>query len=213
MILYHFPTSPFARRVRLALALKGLTAELRDARAIPEHRAEVNRLNPTHTVPVLVDDERVTVDSTAICHYLERKQPLPPLWPAGIAGAEAFEITALADAVVNILSDCGMRYYALHADAAFAQVRDNLIGRAQRALDALAARVASRNGRPTLCGDQWSGADIAVYCLVAWLEGLPARAALFPPAGQVVSLGWSLPATLSAWADHHRTRPDIVALG
>ncbi len=213
MILYHFPTSPFARRVRLVLAHKGLTAELRDARALPEHRAEVNRLNPTHTVPVLVDGERVIVDSTAIAHYLERKHPEPPLWPAGMAGAEAFEITALADAVSNILSDCGMRYYALHGDPAFPQVRDNVVGRAQRALDALAARIASRNGSPTLCGDQWSGADIAVYCLATWLEGLPGRAAHFAPAGQVVALGWCLPAPLSAWADHHRTRPDIVALG
>jgi glutathione S-transferase len=106
-----------------------------------------------------------------------------------------------------------MRYYALHADPAFAQVRDNMVGRAQRALDTLAARVTTRNGSPTLCGDQWSGADIAVYCLVTWLEGLPTRAAHFPPAGQVVGLGWSLPEVLSTWADQHRTRPDILALG
>jgi glutathione S-transferase len=212
MILYHFPTSPFARRVRLVLALKGLGAELRDARAVPEHRNEVNRLNPMHTVPVLVDGARVVVDSTAICHYLERKHPAPTLWPSGPLGAEAFEIIALADAVTNILSDCGMRYYALHGDPAFAQVRDNVVGRAQRALEALAARVINRNSEPTLCGDQWSLADIAVFCLVTWLEGLPARAAHFPPAGQVVALGWSLPGALVAWADQHRARPDVLSL-
>ena len=93
MILYHFPTSPFARRVRLALAHKKLSAELRDARAVPEHRAEVNRLNPLHTVPVLVDEGTVVVDSTAICHYLERKFPDPPLWPAG---------TAVVTGIVNV---------------------------------------------------------------------------------------------------------------
>jgi glutathione S-transferase len=204
MILYHFPTSPFARRVRLALALKGLTPELRDARGVPEHRAEVNRLNPMHTVPVLVDDERVIVDSTAICHYLERKYPDPALWPAGMAGAEAFEIIALADVVSNILSDCGMRYFALHDDPSFPQVRDNVVGRAQRALAALAARVSTRAPAAPLCGDAWSGADIAVYCLVTWLEGLPARAAHFPPAGQVLTLGWSVPPALTAWTDQHR---------
>ncbi len=213
MILYHFPTSLFARRVRLVLALKGLTAELRDARAVPEHRTEVNRLNPMQTVPVLIDGERVIVDSTAISHYLERKHPEPPLWPAGLVGAEAFEITALADAAGNILIDCGMRYHALHGDPAFGQVRDNMVGRAQRALDALAERIVRRNGLATLCGEQWSGADIDVYCLVTWLEGLPARAAHFAPAGQVVALGWSLPASLSTWAEQHRTRPDVLALG
>ena len=213
MILYHFPTSPFARRVRLVLALKNLSAELRDARAVPEHRAEVNRLNPLHTVPVLVDDEQVIVDSTAICHHLERKFPDPPLWPSGIAGAEAFEVTALSDAVCNILSDCGMRYYSLHADPHFAMVRENMVGRAQRALDALAARVTARGHGKPLCGSSWSGADIAVHCLVVWLEGLPARAEMFPPAAQVVSLGWTVPPALSAWAAQHRDRPDIVALG
>ena len=212
MILYHFPTSPVARRVRLALALKSLGAELRDARNVPEHRAEVNRLNPLHTVPVLVDDEHVVVDSTAICHYLERKFPDPPLWPVGMAGADAFQITALADAVSNILSDCGMRYYAVHADPHFAQVRELVVGRAQRALEALAVRVAERPPSAGLCGDGWSGADIAVYCLVTWLEGLPGRAQHFPPAGQVVSLGWSIPSALTAWADQHRERPDVLAL-
>ena len=213
MILYHFPTSPFARRVRLALALKRVSAELRDARAVPEHRSEVQRLNPLHTVPVLVDEQRVIVDSTAICHYLERKFPDPPLWPAGVAGAEAFEIMALADAVQNILSDCGMRYHALCGDAHFPQVKDNVVGRAQRALEALASRVAARKPGLALCGGDWSAADIAVYCLVAWLEGLPGRAAQFPPAGQVVALGWSLPKALSSWADQHRQRADVVALG
>jgi glutathione S-transferase len=30
---------------------------------------------------------------------------------------------------------------------------------------------------------------------------------------QVLSLGWSLPAPLSRWADSHRRRPDVTALG
>ena len=213
MILYHFPTSPFARRVRLALSHKKLSADLRDARAEPEHRAEVNRLNPLHTVPVLVDREVVVSDSTAILHYLERKFPDPPLWPGGIAGAEAFQLMALCDAVSNLLSDCGMRYHALSGDEHFSQVRDLVVGRAQRALDALAARVATRAGGRPLCGTSWSAADMAVYCLVTWLEGLPGRAAGFPPAAQVLALGWSLPAALSAWAEAQRARPDVRALG
>jgi glutathione S-transferase len=213
MILYHFPTSPFARRVRLALAHKSLSAELRDARAVPEHRAEVNRLNPLHTVPVLVDDERVIVDSTAICHYLERKFPDPPLWPAGMAGADAFELMALCDAVSNILSDCGMRYFPLSSAESFPQVRQAMVGRVTRALSELEARVIARGDASTLCDSSWSAADIALYCLVTWLEGLPGRAASFPPAAQVVSLGWSLPSALSRWADRHRERSDVLALG
>ena len=67
MILYHFTTSPFAQRVRLTLVLKDLSAELGDARADARHAAEVKRLSPLHTVPILVDGERVIPDSNAIC--------------------------------------------------------------------------------------------------------------------------------------------------
>ena len=79
MILYHFSTSPFARRVRLVLAHKGVSAELRDPRTHPEYVPEVQALSPMHTVPVLVDGERTIVDSTAIVHYVDRKWPQPPV--------------------------------------------------------------------------------------------------------------------------------------
>jgi glutathione S-transferase len=214
MILYHFPTSPFARRVRLVLAHKRLSAELRDARANPEYRADVQRLNPLHTVPVMLDGERVIVDSNAICHYLDRQVPEPALWPSGAAGAEAFELTALTDSAITLLSDIGMRYYALHDHTNFAVVREMMVGRAQRALDFLAEKISARGTRGVpLAGDSWSGADIAVYTMVAWLEALPARGQTFAPAKQVAELGWSLPTVLSAWADQYRQRADVLALG
>jgi glutathione S-transferase len=215
MILYHFPTSPFARRVRLVLALKGLSAELRDARANPEFQAEVRRLHPLRTVPVLVDGERVVVDSNAICHYLDRKAPEPPLWPAGMAGAEAFELVALTDGLLSILVDVGTRFAPVKDHAAFPGVRAELVGRAQGGLDRLAERV-SRGPLGvdgTLCGDMWSAADIAVYTATAWLEGLPARAPTFEPARNIVALGWTVPAALGSWAARHRKRADVASLG
>lgn len=212
MILYHFTTSPFARRVRLTLALKGVSAELRDARADPEHAARVKSLNPLHTVPVLIDEERVICDSNAICQYLDRKFVEPPLWPAGLTGAEAFEYQALSDSVIVTLSDLGMRYAPLHDAAQFQPVRELFIGRVQRALDALARKVVSRGPGP-LCGGSWSGADIALYTTVAWLSGLPARAATFPAVQGVLKLGWSLPPELVHWAEQHRSRADVAALG
>ena len=212
MILYHFPTSPFARRVRLTLALKGLSAELRDARANPEHLSEVRRLNPLHTVPVLVDGERVIADSTAICHYLDRKAPDPPLWPAGVEGAEAFEVVALADSIITILADLGMRYYALSDHPRFSTVREQFVDRVQRALEKLAERVTARGAGVPLCGDRWGGADITLYTTVAWLEGLGARAESFAPAKQVLSLGWTIPVALREWANQQRRREDVRAL-
>ena len=213
MILYHFSTSPFARRVRLVLAHKGRSAELRDPRVNPELTPELHRLSPMHTVPVLVDEQRVIVDSAAIVQYLERKIPEPAIFPQGVAGTFAFELAALADGAIGIISDVGARYYALHKHAVFPRVRELMVGRAQRALDTMADRVLSRGNGVPLCGEQWSWADIVVYTTVAWLEGLPIRAATQPVPKQMVSLGWKLPAALSEWADQHRSRPDVLALG
>lgn len=214
MILYHFATSPFARRVRLMLAHKRLSAELRDARASHEHTDAMHRLSPFHTVPVLIDDEHVVFDSTAIAHYLDRKQPEPPLWPLGLVGAEAFRLAALTDGVIDILTDLGIRYAPLHEHTNFPIVRTIMVGRVQRALDLLATEVSSRGLEAgPLCGDSWGAADIAVYTMVAWLEALPLRAATFPPVRGVVGLGWALPIELSTWADQHRQRTDVLALG
>lgn len=213
MILYHFSTSPFARRVRLALAHKGCSAELRDPRANPELQPELQRLSPMHTVPVLVDGPRVIVDSTAIVHYLERKHPDPPIFPPGLTGTFAFELAALADGAIGILADLGARYYTLHDHPSFPKVCELIGGRAQRALDTMADRVLSRGNGVPLCGDTWGWADIVVLTTVTWLEGLPIRAATQPVPKQIVGLGWKLPAALSEWADQHRSRPDVLALG
>lgn len=212
MILYHFPFSPFARRVRFALAHKGLGAELRDARAEPRHLEEVCRLNPMHTVPVLLDGDRVVVDSSAICEYLDRKVPAPPLWPAGLAAAEAHELAALTSGAITILTDLGARYQAAHDHASMPGIRQQYVGRAQRVLDHVSERVAARHDEVALCGGAWSMADIAVYTTVAWLEGLPARAPHVPLARCVLDLGWAVPPALSAWASRQRQRPEVRAL-
>jgi glutathione S-transferase len=212
MILYHFSTSPYARRVRLALAHKGLSAELRDARANPEHASELRRLNPVRTVPLLIDGQRVIADSSAICHYIDRKQPDPPLWPVGLQGAEAFEFVALADSAIDVLVDLGLRYSALGDHPSFPKVRAEYVGRAQGALDKLAQMVGERRSAPALCGEVWSAADIAVCTMVIWLEGIPVRAATFPPAKTLLALGWTLPPTLIEWTAERRNRPDVRAL-
>lgn len=214
MLLYHFPTSPFARRIRLALAHKGLTAELRDARAVPEHAAEVRRLNPARTIPVLVDGERVVTGSGPIAHYLEAKVPSPSLFPSGLDGAEAYELVAMADMALEWLVDLGTRCAALHDHPRFPEVRSELVGRAQALLDGLGERVAARSRAPGApLFDAWSYADMTLVTMVVWLEGLPARAPTFPAAKAILELGWTIPPALRTWADAHRTRADVAALG
>ncbi|HZS41490.1 MAG TPA: glutathione S-transferase family protein [Polyangia bacterium] len=213
-ILYHFQNSPYSRRVRLALAHKGLDAELRDGREHPPFLDEARRLSPLKTLPVLVEEDgRVIGDSSAITHYLDRYYPeAPALWPSARADAHrTFEAVALADAALEAIVYTGNRFFPLHEHAAWPAIKDDMVGRVQRALDALGDR-ASSLGRPTVAASGWSAADIWIYCVVDWLERLPVRAETVPLARQLVSIGWRLPPSLSRWADQHRARPEIHAL-
>jgi glutathione S-transferase len=204
MQLYHFPSSPFARRVRLALALKGLTAELRDSRADPACRQESDRLNPMRTVPVLVDGERVITQSTAMLHYLDAKHPTPPLFPTGDALVSTVQWMADVDDMLATLVALSVRFSALHDAPKFPPVRAELGGRVQGTIDRLARSIASSRN--------WQAGEHAVFTFLAWMEGLPARAAQFPTAQKVLEVGIVLPPALIAWADQHRQRPEVLAL-
>jgi glutathione S-transferase len=213
--LFHFPLSPFSRRARLALAHKGIAVELRDGRADAAALAEAQRLSATKTIPVYVeragDETRVLGDSSAIAHYLEATyRDAPPLFPDKDAALVA-DTCATVDAALNAIVDLGVRYYALREHAAWAGVKGEMIGRAQRALDALGDRVMGL-GRPTISRAGWSAADAWLYAGTAWLEGAPARAATSTNIAQILTLGWMLPAALSRWADAHRERADVKAL-
>ncbi len=78
--LYHFPLSPYCRKVRLTLAEKKLEVELVEERYW-EQSAEFLRRNPAGKVPVLKIDTRMLSESQAICEYLEEAYPSPPLMP------------------------------------------------------------------------------------------------------------------------------------
>jgi len=85
--LYGFWRSSAAYRVRIALAIKGLTY---DAVSIHLSQGEHNKpeygeINPQHLVPVLEDEGERLYQSLAIIQYLEDAYPEPPLIPDGIA--------------------------------------------------------------------------------------------------------------------------------
>ena len=80
--LYHYPLSPFSRKVRLSLAEKRIEVELVEER-FWERDADFLRRNPAGKVPVLKLGNRTMADSTAICEYLEETHPTPSLLPSG----------------------------------------------------------------------------------------------------------------------------------
>jgi glutathione S-transferase len=78
--LYHYPLSPFCRKVRLSLAEKRIEVELVEERYW-EQDADFLRRNPAGKVPVLKLGNRTMAESAAICEYIEEAWPTPPLMP------------------------------------------------------------------------------------------------------------------------------------
>ncbi len=91
MKLYSYFRSSASFRVRIALALKGLSYDY-----IPVHLVKgggeqfstgYKAMNPAGLVPVLQDDDgSVLTQSLAIIEYLEESRPNPPLLPADPVG-------------------------------------------------------------------------------------------------------------------------------
>lgn len=96
--------SPYARKIRIALAEKGVPFELltevpwNEDTSLPRH-------NPLEKLPVLLPDEGDPVfQSSHILEWIERKYPDPPLLPAdddGILAHKRMEV--LADGVCDAL--------------------------------------------------------------------------------------------------------------
>lgn len=82
--LYSFFNSSTSYRVRIALALKGLSYDYNGVNIrVREHRsAEYEALNPSHSVPLLHDGELALGQSMAIMDYLDTQYPEPRLIPA-----------------------------------------------------------------------------------------------------------------------------------
>ncbi len=213
-VLYHFLNSPFSRRVRLALAHKGIEVELVEARENPQQHAELKTRAAYVTVPVLVEDDgRALGESGSIVNYLDAAYPeRPRLWPQGSDAILAFEVQALVDAALDSLVSSGNRFFKLSGDPAWKDVRAFEVDRVERAFAVLAERVGAL-GRPTVAASGWSAADIWLYTMVHWLEIMPPRAANHHVSRQILSLGWTLPPALVDWARQHDARTDVRALG
>ena len=89
MQLFTFWRSLATYRVRVALNLKGLTAEPIYVNLLQGHQTkpEFKELNPAMAVPLLIDDDGSKfTQSTAIIEYLDERYPEPPLLPADAKG-------------------------------------------------------------------------------------------------------------------------------
>ena len=158
--------SPFARKVRIALAEKGIAFDLHTE--VPWNGdTSLPRFNPLEKLPVLVTDsgERL-FQSSYILEWLERRHPEPPLLPRddnGILAAKRLEVIAdgVCDAVILIMFE-RMRPQE--------QQSETWIGRQRRKVDGGTAALADAVGmRRFAIGHSFGLADIAIGSMLGYL--------------------------------------------
>jgi len=105
MRLYSAPASPFGRKVKMTVLIKGLgdriESVLGDTRGA--HSAELAAANPLLKIPALVlEDGTQVYDSKVICEYLDGLAPAPVLLPPpGLDRIRCLTRAALADGIAE----------------------------------------------------------------------------------------------------------------
>lgn len=99
------PPSPFGRKVKIAIAVKGLKdqVELKPVDTNIADNPDINVANPLAKIPTLVTEDGMSLfDSKVICEYLDGRGTGPMLFPSG--GAERMRTLvagALADGILE----------------------------------------------------------------------------------------------------------------
>lgn len=118
--LYHFPLSPFCRKVRLTLAEKRLEVDLVEERYW-ERSEEFKLRSHAGQVPILRMDGRMLLQSQAICEYLDELHPDPPLMPADPKGR--YEVRRLCQWIDDSL------HHEVTANLLYERVHKKLMGK------------------------------------------------------------------------------------
>lgn len=128
MKLYSFFRSTASYRVRIALALKGLSYETVSIRFSDNaHRTEsFRKVNPQRRVPALdLGDGNTLIQSLAIIEYLDETHPEPPLLPKDpIERARVRAVAQIISCDIHPLNNVGTR-----------QVLTGMFGADDKALD------------------------------------------------------------------------------
>jgi glutathione S-transferase len=100
MKLVSFPTSPFARKVRIAAIEVGVAdrLEIVDANPLADDGVVAGH-NPLGKIPALVLDDRTLIDSPLICAYLDSLHDGPKLHPEG--DWRTLQLQALGDGMMD----------------------------------------------------------------------------------------------------------------
>jgi len=167
MILYGSSLSPYTRKVLAYAGEKDIAIELKPT-GFPDFSQEFLDASPFRKMPALSDGGYTLADSSAIVHYLEAKNPEPPLIPSDpqLRGKavwyDEFADTLLTACGAKIFFNriVGPRFFGRPCDEEAVQQAEHK--ELPPVLDYLENVVPAEGGY--LVGDGLTIADIAVAC-------------------------------------------------
>jgi glutathione S-transferase len=195
MILRSSPLSPFARKVRIAISLLGLDADVTMERAdTTDPNDSLRRINPLGKIPVLIaEDGNALYDSRVIVEYLDHRAGGGKIIPHDAAQRfAALRLQALCDGILDasILTVYETRWRKPESHEA--KWLDHQAGKVTRALGDIEGAPPSLDGglphigqitlacalgyRDVRFGESWRS---AYPRLAAWLETFAARVPAF----------------------------------
>jgi glutathione S-transferase len=190
LVLYDAPRCPYAARVRIVLAEKGVEVDVVEI-DLSDRPDWLYEKNPAGRVPVIEEDDRPLAESAVIMEFLEERYPEPPLLPPDPADRAFVRLLIFRH---GELTD---PYYALRRG------EEGAAGRFDLALAVLDEALAER---PFLGGAEFGLADIAYVpwilrardmlgvdlsrfpSLTDWLARLEQRSSVAAEAGIVAAL-------------------------
>jgi glutathione S-transferase len=194
MILRSSPSSPFARKVRVAVALLGFDGDVKIEQADTTDLTDsLRKQNPLGKIPALIaEDSIVYYDSRVILEYLDIRAGSGKIVPRDAAARlAALRLQALCDGILDasILTIYEARWRK--AEARDQKWLDHQAGKVERALAALEASPLALDATPNVgqitfaCtlgyrdfrfGGSWRDGHPR---LVAWLDNFAARVPAF----------------------------------
>jgi glutathione S-transferase len=201
-ILHGVNASPFVRKVRVALAEKGVDYDLDPIMPIGVSE-DYKKLSPLGKIPCWEDGDYVLPDSSAIIQYLDRKHPEPRLYPekpeelGRALWYEEYSDSKLTETVGPIFFNRVVVAKIMKGEPDPARIQEGLDG-LPAVFDYLEGELS--DGRQVLAGSHFSIADLAVCS----------------PLTNLMHAGESLDASrwpnLAAYVERHHGRPSYKAI-
>ncbi|MFQ5668222.1 MAG: glutathione S-transferase family protein [Candidatus Binatia bacterium] len=198
VLLYEHPLSPYAQKVKIALAEKNIPFECRLPDLFTGADEEFTAANPRREVPALVDAGTAVFDSTIILEYIEDRWPSPALLPEH--AADRARVRMLEEVCDTYYEPINWGVFEVRVfQRASGEKADQMLARAAEQIAGVNAYLERQLGeRPYFNGSGFGWGDLAV---VPFVHAAALSGDAPPPQSR-----------LAAWLEQVRTRPSVAGV-